>query len=93
MTDVVIYTKSYCPYCKAAKALLTCKGLEFEEIEVADDPEALQEMITRSGGRRTVPQIFFGDVHIGGHSDLLNYYWYENPTPNTNTCNHVSPYL
>lgn len=68
--SIVIYSKSYCPYCKGAKALLTQKGVSFTEIEVTDNPELIAEMIQRSGGGRTVPQIFIGDVHVGGGTDL-----------------------
>jgi glutaredoxin 3 len=68
--DIVIYTTAYCPYCSRAKALLEGRGLPFEEIAVDDDPAARAAMVTRSGGRRTVPQIFFGDRHIGGCDDL-----------------------
>ena len=69
MTDVTIYSKFYCPYCARAKALLDRKGVTYTEIEVAHDPELQAEMIERSQ-RRTVPQIFFGDRHIGGSDDL-----------------------
>lgn len=69
--DIILYTKDYCPYCKRAKALLTSKGVSFTEYEVADDPERFSEMITRSNGGRTVPQIFIGETHIGGAMDLF----------------------
>jgi len=69
MTKVTIYTKSYCPYCHRAKALLDRKGIAYDEIEVAHDPALQAEMMERSQ-RRTVPQIFFGDRHIGGSDDL-----------------------
>lgn len=70
MANIVLYTKAYCPYCKAAKALLEQKGLTYTEIDVANDHKALKEMFKRSNNRRTVPQIFFGNRHIGGYSDL-----------------------
>jgi glutaredoxin 3 len=70
---VTIYSKDYCPYCKAAKRILQARGLEYIEIDVAVYPEKLAEMLSRSG-RRTVPQIFFDDAHIGGHDDLVQYY-------------------
>lgn len=73
MKNVTIYTKGYCPYCKAAKQILHAKGIDFNEIDVQFDEENRQEMIQRSG-RMTVPQIFFDDTHIGGHSDLVEYY-------------------
>ncbi len=69
MSKVVIYTTDYCPYCVKAKALLQRKQIAFEEIKIVDD--AMREaMIVKSGGRRTVPQIFIGDKHIGGCDDL-----------------------
>jgi glutaredoxin 3 len=68
--SIVIYSKSYCPYCKGAKALLTQKGVRFTEYEISEDSSKTAEMIERSGGRRTVPQIFIGDVHVGGGTDL-----------------------
>ena len=67
--DIVIYTTATCPYCRRAKALLRERGLEFEEISVEGDP-AREAMVARAGGRRTVPQIFFGETHIGGCDDL-----------------------
>ena len=67
--SIVIYSKGYCPYCKHAKALLTAKGAAFTEIDITDNDVLAVEMIERSG-RRTVPQIFIGDVHVGGASDL-----------------------
>jgi glutaredoxin 3 len=62
MPDVVIYTKSWCGYCTRAKTLLTCKGVDFKEIEISDDVALRDEMIERAGGRKTVPQIFIGDT-------------------------------
>ena len=70
MPPVEIYTTSYCPYCHAAKALLKRKGVAFTEIDVSGDYERRQEMVTRSHGRMTVPQIFIGPVHVGGSDDL-----------------------
>ncbi|MEP3654681.1 MAG: glutaredoxin 3 [Litorimonas sp.] len=69
--SIVIYSKSYCPYCKAAKTLLTQKGVAFTEYEISENPALTAEMIQRSNGGRTVPQIFIGDVHVGGGTDLL----------------------
>jgi glutaredoxin 3 len=68
--DIVVYTTATCPYCRRAKALLRERGLEFEEISVDGDPAARAAMMARAGGRRTVPQIFFGETHIGGCDDL-----------------------
>jgi glutaredoxin 3 len=70
MPKVVIYTTSSCPYCIAAKRLLTQKGVSFEEIGVDGDPGGRAKMSERAGGRRTVPQIFIGESHVGGCDDL-----------------------
>jgi len=70
MPNIRIYTTPICPYCARAKALLTKKGAPFEEVDVYMDAAARKEMMTRSG-RRTVPQIFFGERHIGGCDDLV----------------------
>jgi glutaredoxin 3 len=66
---VTIYTTPYCPYCHAAKALLKRKGVAFEEIDV-QDPSLRQQMMIRANGRRTVPQIFIGETHVGGSDDM-----------------------
>ncbi|MEE3197405.1 MAG: glutaredoxin 3 [Pseudomonadota bacterium] len=66
---IVIYTSSNCGYCVAAKSLLRTKGADFIEINILVDPERRQEMIERSA-KRTVPQIFIGERHIGGFEDL-----------------------
>ena len=68
--DIVIYSKDYCPYCVAAKNLLTQKGVGYEEIDLTQNPELRDEMIKKAGGRTTVPQIFIGSQHIGGFDDL-----------------------
>ncbi|MES2473386.1 MAG: glutaredoxin 3 [Pseudomonadota bacterium] len=70
MKTVRIYTTPFCPYCVRAKSLLTKKAAAFEEIDVMMDQGAREEMQERSGGARTVPQIFIGDSHIGGSDDL-----------------------
>ncbi len=67
---VTIYTTRMCPYCHGAKALLTQKGVAFEEIDAPRGSKAREQAIARSGGRRTVPQIFIGDRAIGGYDDL-----------------------
>ena len=64
-----MYVTTWCPYCSRARALLRRKGVEIDEINVGENPEARAEMIKRSG-QRTVPQIFIGDRHIGGYDDL-----------------------
>jgi glutaredoxin 3 len=68
--DVVVYLAGWCPYCERARSLLSKKGIQFREIDVDDDPRLREEMIARSG-RRTVPQIFIGEKHVGGCDDLL----------------------
>jgi glutaredoxin 3 len=69
---VVIYTKSTCPYCHAAKALLKKKGAAFEEIAVDGDRAAQAAMAQKADGRSTVPQIFIGGRHVGGCDDLYD---------------------
>jgi glutaredoxin 3 len=64
-----MYTTGWCPYCSRARKLLEKKGVAFEEFDVESQPEKRAEMQTRSG-RRTVPQIFIGDQHVGGCDDL-----------------------
>ena len=70
MPPVTIYTKPFCPYCARAEALLTKKGVKYEEIVASMDPAKKQEMMQRSGGRSTFPQVFIGDKHVGGSDDL-----------------------
>ena len=71
MSQDTIYTKPYCPFCIRALRLLETKGAAYDEIEAAFDPDKRQEMIQRSGGRATFPQIFIGGRHIGGCDDLV----------------------
>ncbi|ELK3538307.1 glutaredoxin 3 [Pseudomonas aeruginosa] len=71
MNPVTIYTTQHCPYCVSAKHLLASKGVTPVEINVEESPEHLAEMLQRSR-RRTVPQIFVGDVHVGGFDDLAS---------------------
>ena len=70
MTKVKMYTTPICPYCVRAKHLLRKKGVEVEEIDIFMDSEARAEMEAKSGGRRSVPQIFVGETHVGGCDDL-----------------------
>ncbi|MCB5174349.1 MULTISPECIES: glutaredoxin 3 [Microvirga] len=70
MPDITIYTKSWCPYCAAAKKLLDEKGAAFTEIDIEAKPDRRAEMVQRAGGRTSVPQIFIGDRHVGGCDDL-----------------------
>ena len=69
MKKVEIYTTQWCPYCHAAKSLLDEKGVSYEEVD-ADDPEVRMAMVQRANGRRTVPQIFVGETHVGGYDDM-----------------------
>lgn len=69
---VLMYATAVCPYCVRAEALLRQRGVtEIEKVRVDLDPERREEMLARSGGRRTVPQIFIGDTHVGGCDDLV----------------------
>ena len=70
MIPIEIYTTRYCPYCHAAKRLLTHKGAKFTEIDVSGDPKGRNDMAARANGRTTVPQIFVGTTHVGGYDDL-----------------------
>ncbi|MFA3919224.1 glutaredoxin 3 [Ruegeria hyattellae] len=70
MKPVEIYTSPLCGFCHAAKRLLSQKGARFDEIDVLQDPARKPEMIKRAGGGRTVPQIFIGDIHVGGCDEL-----------------------
>jgi glutaredoxin 3 len=67
---VVMYSSSWCPYCMRARALFERKDIPFIEIKVDEQPQGRDAMLARSGGRRTVPQIFVGDRHVGGFDDL-----------------------
>ncbi len=72
MARIEIYTTRLCGYCRAAKSLLTRKGVAFSEIDVTGDPEGRGRMIERAHGRMTVPQIFIGSTHVGGCDDLYD---------------------
>ncbi|HTN49367.1 MAG TPA: glutaredoxin 3 [Burkholderiaceae bacterium] len=70
MNRVLMYSTGFCPYCLRAEALLKARGVEaIEKIRIDVDPERRNEMIARTG-RRTVPQIFIGETHVGGFDDL-----------------------
>ena len=71
MVSVEMYTTAACPYCVAAKNLLKQKGFDYSEIRVDTDSARREEMLERSGGRRSVPQIFVNGTHIGGFDDLV----------------------
>lgn len=71
MAKVTVYTREFCPYCTRALQLLKKKGVKFNEIKAGMDAKKKQEMIKRSNGGRTFPQIFIGDTHIGGCDDMM----------------------
>tara|TARA_Y100000590_G_scaffold46174_1_gene48995 strand:- start:586 stop:843 length:258 start_codon:yes stop_codon:yes gene_type:complete len=70
MKKITMYSGNPCPYCAAAKALLKSKNLEIEEFDIWKDPEKAKEMIKRTNGAKTIPQIFVGDHYIGGNEQL-----------------------
>jgi len=70
MKKVIIYTTKICPYCIKAKRLLDQKGVVYQELRVDENPELAVEARQKSGGRKTVPQIFINDFHVGGCDDL-----------------------
>lgn len=67
---VVVYSTKICPYCDRAKALLRQRGVAYEEVDVTNDPDKRAWLVTATGGRRTVPQIFIDGEGIGGFDDL-----------------------
>ena len=71
---ILIYSSLLCPYCFAAKKLLKKLNLNFEEVLVDNDSKIKNQMIKLSNGRTTVPQVFFGENHIGGYDDLKRFY-------------------
>ena len=70
MKNIIIYTGPSCNYCDAAKRLLTRNNAPFKEIDIATVDGAMDEMIIKANGKRTIPQIFFGDQHIGGYDEV-----------------------
>jgi glutaredoxin 3 len=70
MKSVTIYTGPLCNYCEAAKRLLTRNKVEYKEIDISKVDGAMDEMITKANGKRTIPQIFFNDQHMGGYDDV-----------------------
>ena len=70
MPKVVIYTRDWCGYCSAALRLLQSKNVEFEEINLTGKPAEREDLVEMAGGQTTVPQIFIGDMHIGGCDEL-----------------------
>ena len=70
MKSVTIYTGPLCNYCEAAKKLLARNSVEYKEINISTTDGAMDEMITKANGKRTIPQIFFDDQHVGGYDDV-----------------------
>ena len=70
MKNILIYTGPSCNFCDAAKRLLKRNGLSFSEIDVSSGEKIKEEMIKKSNGQRTIPQIFFDDYHVGGYTEL-----------------------
>jgi glutaredoxin 3 len=68
--EVLMYSTSWCGFCERARGLLRRKGVEFREVRLDETPDEREAMMGRSGGRRSVPQIFIGDHHIGGYDEL-----------------------
>jgi glutaredoxin 3 len=71
MPAVTIYTTESCVFCLRAKEYLRSRGVAYEEVDVTGDEQARARLVDRSNGRRTVPQIFVGEVHVGGYTDLV----------------------
>ena len=69
--QITLYTTTYCPYCTYAKDFLTRKNLPFREVDVTNEPSLREALVEQTKGRTTVPQIFIGDVSIGGYDDLV----------------------
>ena len=70
MKKITIYSGETCPHCSAAKSLLKSKNAEYEEIDIWKDPAKAKEMLQKTNGARTIPQIFIGDHHVGGNDQL-----------------------
>ena len=70
MKDIVVYSSARCPYCIMAKELLESKNVKFKELRIDEKFKYAKECVKKSGGRKTVPQIFIGDHHVGGYDDL-----------------------
>jgi glutaredoxin 3 len=70
MANVIVYSGPNCPYCVRAKALLSHKGIAYTEYNVREDADRFTEMLQKSNGRKTIPQIFINGTHVGGCDDL-----------------------
>lgn len=71
MAQVKIYRTTYCPYCDMAKRFFRDLGVEFEEIDVTNEPDKREKLVEMTGGRRTVPQIFINGQSVGGYTDIV----------------------
>jgi glutaredoxin 3 len=71
MKDVIVYTTTYCPYCRQAERFLSDQKVPFKNVDVTNNDELRTQLVELSGGRKTVPQIFIGQTPIGGHSDMM----------------------
>ena len=71
MARAEIYTTAICPYCVAAKNFLKLKGCDYSEVRIDREPGKLEEMLERSAGRRSVPQVFINGAHVGGYDELV----------------------
>ena len=72
MKNIIMYTGPLCNFCDAAKRLFSRNNIKFKEIDISSKAGLMDEMIKKSNGRRTIPQIFFDDLHIGGYQELRN---------------------
>ena len=70
MKKITVYSGPLCAFCDAAKRLLSRNNLDYKEIDISTDPSLMDEMIKKAGGKRTIPQIFFEDHHVGGYQEL-----------------------
>ena len=70
MKKITVYSGPLCAFCDAAKRLLVRNNLDYKEIDISTDPSLMDEMIKKAGGKRTIPQIFFEDHHVGGYQEL-----------------------
>ena len=70
MKNITVYSGPLCAFCDAAKRLLGRNNLEYKEIDISTDPNLMDEMIKKAGGKRTIPQIFFEEHHVGGYQEL-----------------------
>lgn len=71
MKPVKIYTTSYCPFCRRAKDFFASQNVGYEEVDVTEDSALREKLVELSGGMKTVPQIFIGDTHVGGYTDVM----------------------